>query len=71
MSDNKVELNDNNEEFNKSIEDQGNDKEIDSEILKQEFENERKLKKKNDIISVTVGILAIIGIIVSAIMKNR
>ena len=71
MSDNKVELNDNNEELNKSIEDQGNDKEIDSEILKQEFENERKLKKKNDIISVTVGILAIIGIIVSAIMKNR
>ncbi len=71
MSDNKVELNDNNEELNKSIEDQGNDKEIDSEILKQELENERKLKKKNDIISVTVGILAIIGIIVSAIMKNR
>ncbi len=71
MSDNKVELNDNNEELNKSIEGQGNDKEIDSEILKQELENERKLKKKNDIISVTVGILAIIGIIVSAIMKNR
>ena len=71
MSDNKVELNDNNEELNKSIEDQGNDKEIDSEILKQGLENERKLKKKNDIISVTVGILAIIGIIVSAIMKNR
>ena len=71
MYDNKVELNDNNEELNKSIEDQGNDKEIDSEILKQELENERKLKKKNDIISVTVGILAIIGIIVSAIMKNR
>lgn len=70
MSDNKVELN-NNEELNKNIENQENDKDVAPAVSKEEIEKRKKLKKKNDIISLTVGILAIIGVIVSAIMKHK
>ncbi len=70
MSDNKVELN-NNEELNKNIENQENDKDVAPAVSKEEIEKRKKLKKKNDIISLTVGVLAIIGVIVSAIMKHR
>jgi len=70
MSDNKVELN-NNEELNKNIENQENDKDVAPALSKEEIEKRKKLKKKNDIISLTVGILAIIGVIVSAIMKHK
>lgn len=58
MSDNRLHSN-NNDELKNSTENE------------EEFDKKRKMKKKNDIISVSVGILAIIGIIVSSILKHK